>query len=644
MKIRKSNDVPDELGCGEHITRRDLVNGVLATGAVLALGSRTAAHAGATGSSASLGTDWYGYGGVGDYAASHGNTPELIAQAHSVRDGRWSAEHIDARDTGELYDLVIVGGGMAGLGAALRFDQKSRRGARALVLENHPVLGGESKRNEFMVDGIRLLAPQGAHGFAIPGPAVGTYADGDARYFEELSIPRHYTYAPWPDDRKALKFAHDDGWDERTVSNGWFVETPGAAGRWAHDPWANDLAESQYSAEDRAQILKWHRWSTRVYEGQDFEKWLDARSYADLLVKEAGCGPAVMDYVTTMMGSEWGGPPQAISAYAAYASKLPVASAFSQITGETPERHQFPGGNDVFARLFIKRIAPHALEGGTTLPDIVAGRVRSEALDRPGARVRFRLQSTAVRIEHSGRGSKAAVRLTYLHKGGVYSVSAKAVVMATGGWITKHIVRDLPAPHQTAYEEFVHTPCMVVNVALRNWRPMYDLGLTGFTWWGGDLGFKCAIKRPMHVGDHRPPLDPNLPTVISLYYTPCALLGTDVRNNVKAGRVELYTTPFTEYERRVRQFFTRLFGANGFDARADIAGIILNRWGHALIVPTPGFFFGRDGAKAGREIIREAFDRIAFGHSELTGYQHWGPAAAEGSRAFDQVAPFVRTS
>jgi spermidine dehydrogenase len=641
---RKSKDLRDELGCGEHITRRDLVNGVLATGAVLALGSRAPAGAAATASSALLGSDWYGYGGVGDYASSHGNTPELIAQAHAIRDGRWNAEHIDARDTGELYDLVIVGGGMAGLGAALRFDQKTERGARALLLENHPVLGGESKRNEFMVDGTRLMAPQGAHGFAIPGPAVGSYADGDARYFEELSIPREYTYAPWPDNRKALKFAHDDGWDERAVSSGWFVETPGAAGRWARDPWANDLAETQYSAEDRAQILKWHRWAARVYEGRDFEKWLDARSYADLLVKDAGFGPAVMDYVNAMMGADMGAPPQAISAFAAYAMKLPVASAFAEMTGETPERHQFPGGNDVFARLFIKRIAPYALAGGTTLPDIVAGRIRYEALDRPGARVRFRPQSTAIRIEHTGRGSNAAVRITYVRKGRLYSVRAKAVVMATGGWITKHIVRDLPARHRAAYDEFVHTPCMVVNVALRNWRPMYDLGLTGFTWWGGEMGFRCAIKRPMHVGDFRPPFDPDLPTVITLFHSPGALLGTDVLSNVKAGRTELYATPFAEYERRVREFLTRLFGANGFDARRDIAGIILNRWGHALIVPTPGFFFGRDGAKAGREIVREPFDRIAFGHSELTGYQHWGPAAAEGSRAFDQVAPSVRRS
>ena len=30
-----------------------------------------------------------------------------------------------------------------------------------------------------------------------------------------------------------------------------------------------------------------------------------------------------------------------------------------------------------------------------------------------------------------------------------------------------------------------------------------------------------------------------------------------------------------------------------FDAEEDIAGIILNRWGHAYISPQPGFHFGK---------------------------------------------------
>jgi spermidine dehydrogenase len=632
---------PIELGSGESITRRDFVDGVLGGAAMLALGGRAGAQAAPI--PPGLGPDWYGYGGVGDYAPSHGNTPELIAQAHSVRDGQWSASHIDASDTGEAYDLIIVGGGMTGLGAALQFTQKSRPGARALLIENHPVLGGESKRNEFIVDGTRLFAPQGAQGFSVPGPSVGGYANGDARYFEELSIPREYTYAPWPTDRKELKFPTDDAgflhWFEREVSDGWFVDEPGSPGRWVHDPWAKDLAGTQYSAEDRAQLIKWRQWSKRIYDGPDFEKWLDARSYAELLTQDAGLGSGVLNYVSTLT-TVTGGPIEAVSAYSAYNIRLPVASAFSKMEAPAP-RQQWPGGNDVFARYFIKRIAPHVLEGGTTLPEIVKARIRFEALDRPDARVRFRVRSTAIRIEHVGKASDAAVRVTYLQNGRAYSVRAQAVVMATGGWITKYIVRDLPASHLAAYNDFVHMPVMIANVALRNWRPMYNLGLTSFKW-KGDLGSACAIKRPMYVGDFQPPLDPDRPTVISLTYPICPP-GADVRTNVKVGRAELYATPFAEYERRIREHFTRLFGAGGFDARKDIGGIILNRWGHAWIVPTPGFYFGRNGAKAGREIIREPFGRIAFGHSELHGNQHWGPAAAEGSRAFDQIAPFLRT-
>jgi hypothetical protein len=45
---------------------------------------------------------------------------------------------------------------------------------------------------------------------------------------------------------------------------------------------------------------------------------------------------------------------------------------------------------------------------------------------------------------------------------------------------------------------------------------------------------------------------------------------------------------------------TDMFADHGFDANKDIAGIILNRWGHAYISPQPGFHFGKDGKPAER--------------------------------------------
>ncbi len=53
-----------------------------------------------------------------DYAVSHGNTPEALYRGHGIRDGVFDDADQRVIDTKELHDLVIVGGGMAGLGAA----------------------------------------------------------------------------------------------------------------------------------------------------------------------------------------------------------------------------------------------------------------------------------------------------------------------------------------------------------------------------------------------------------------------------------------------------------------------------------------------------------------------------------------------
>ena len=75
----------------------------------------------------------------------------------------------------------------------------------------------------------------------------------------------------------------------------------------------------------------------------------------------------------------------------------------------------------------------------------------------------------------------------------------------------------------------------------------------------------------------------------------------------------------------------------GFDARADIGGIILNRWGHAYVCPAPGFYFGRDGKPAAPAVLRQPIGRVAFANAELNGHQNWLDATAEGKRAAEQL-------
>ncbi len=108
---------------------------------------------------------WKGFGGVGDYAISNGNVASTRDAAHLVRDGFTKGLMGKTEDTGEEYDMVIIGGGFSGIGAAYEFHEKFGDTKKCLIIENNPVFGGEAKQNEFDVDGYHLYAAQESNDF-----------------------------------------------------------------------------------------------------------------------------------------------------------------------------------------------------------------------------------------------------------------------------------------------------------------------------------------------------------------------------------------------------------------------------------------------------------------------------------------------
>lgn len=616
---------------GPHITRRDFVNGALLGVGGALLGCRPSPHM------APLGQNWYGYGGVGDYRFSHGNTPDAMETAHRLRDGGFSSG-FDRVESIEDYGLVIVGAGLSGLGAALEYSKKRRAGQTCLMLDNHPIFGGEAKENEFDVAGVRLIGPQGSNGFFVP-PEVRDpeRASGDPRYYAELGVPREFQYREWPRAEKPLRFSPDNyeymvrGLEGHT-SVGHFFSSGPPGGSWAIDMWQQRLANTPLSATARETLLHWHTSGAtrRFASDEQAVRALDIMSYQEFLEKKLRMGPEAARYADLFLASACGLGSDAVSAYVAY--QLPMPGLTEPLPPEL-RRVSFPGGNSGFVRYFVKRLIPDAIAGSDGFEDIITGRINVAALDRAGQPLRMRLGCTVVSVTHAAGG----VNVVYARAGRLHGIRAKAVIMATGGWMNLHVVRDMPIAHREAYRQFVHAPYLVANVALTNWRFLHRLGISAAIWDRdeGGFGYTCNIRNPMQVGGYQPPLDPDLPTILT-FYTPFHHPGLPLREQVTRGRIELLNTSYPEYERRIFLQMVKLFAASGFDPRRDVAGLILNRWGHAFSVPFPGFFGGASGT-APRDVIRKRHGRIAFAHSELTGWQHWGPAADEGRRAFNQL-------
>jgi spermidine dehydrogenase len=240
-------------------------------------------------------------------------------------------------------------------------------------------------------------------------------------------------------------------------------------------------------------------------------------------------------------------------------------------------------------------------------------------------------------VQHDGDPPKAStVSIVYEKDGKLYRVKARSAVMAGGSWTSKHIVRDLPENYRQAYAQFYRSACMMANVAVRNWRFLYNKGMSGCRWFGGDVGNYMEVRKLALTGVSEPTIGPDSPIVLSLkvlYSYPG--LSTEEQGN--RGRMEMLSTSFRDYERRIRQQFADMFGASGFK-QDDIAGIILNRWGHAYLSPQPGFFFGKDGKPAPRETLRKApFGHIAFANTDLAGAMDHRFSILEAQRAVNQL-------
>jgi len=634
MSSSKRQEAGDEaLGLNTPIERRDLLNStLLAAGSVL-LSSIAPFELLAE-------EDWTGYGGIGDYSRSNGNTYEVMTDGHKIRDRALDGAAATAIDTGEQFDCVVVGGGISGLAGALFFEREHGARRTCLVLDNHPIFGGEAKRNEFRVDGQRLMIHQGSAACFPPLP--GSFF---AQFYDSIGVDwSRFQYQKWSGPSREVTLETAPYPVGGSTSGFFFGAKFGhPKGLWLIDPWGKRLAGAPISEQARRELLNMrnadrkpfstHRFQPKVH-GDAASRHLDSETLEQHLIETYGLSAqTIRTFLSPITGGGSGLGADVLSGYADYAADVLLPWDYAK------GAQMFPGGNAGMARQMLKKLIPAALPGAETMTEVCRSRVNFDALDHKNQPARIRLGTTVVSVKHEGDPQHArTVEVLYTKGGKLYRIRARSVVMAGGSWTTKHIVRDLPPICRDAYAQFHRAPCLMANVAVRNWRFLYQLGLTECQWFEG-IGNYLTMRKVATFGTDPGTINPDMPTVINLKIL-FSYPGLPLEAQVVRGRTELLSTPFRVYERRIREQLTAMFSRSGFDANRDIAGIILNRWGHAYLSPQPGFFFGKEGKPGPGDVIRQnPFGRIAFANSDLGGIMDHRMSILEAKRAVQQASP-----
>jgi spermidine dehydrogenase len=640
-----------ELGMDRAITRRDFLGGVgvAITGSSWA-GSWSAsryAPADSAPPAEALGleqeTASYPPGATG-MRGSHRGSFEV---AHALRDGaRWDDLGPEA-ETGESYDLVVVGGGLSGLAAAYFFRKEAGPEARILVLDNCDDFGGHAARNEFRSGGRTLLM----NGGSINIEDLSAYDEASRTMIRELGIDvGRFAEFHEAELYPSLGLRQGVFFDEETFGEDRLVVDEDGLGL------QDFLARTPLSEAARADVARLHQDPVDYLPGRSPEEKVDAlrrMSYLQFLTDLVEVDAGVVPYLQSWRQGYWGIGSDALPAEIARETgfpgfqgmglpgSAPSQGAFPVVTPSTDRYFRFPDGSASIARLLVRRMIPR-VAAGSSAEDVVTARFDYTQLDRDGAPVRLRLRSTAVRVRHVGdHEGTGDVEVTYVRSGQARRVRGRACVLACYNAMIPYMCPELPEAQREALSYALKAPKVYTSVLIRNWTAFQRLGLRD-AFCPGSYHDSVGLGDPISMGGYRCPRTPDEPMVLQLYRVPLAP-GLPAPEQWKRGMLELQSTPFEVFERNIRDQLGRMLSGGGFDPARDIGAITVNRWPH-------GYSFGYDPTTdevawtsewPARErpwlAARRPFGRIAIANSDAANNAMTEAAFGEAHRAIREV-------
>ena len=541
--------------------------------------------------SASAGAAWAVSGCHPAATAEHitgGFTGIDLARGHHLRDALRAGKPWPAPTKVMRTEVVIAGGGVAGLAAARALRQQGADDFALLELED--TVGGNSRAGTLG----GMAYPQGAHYLPVPGPGAPEVQD----LLEELGV-RQRVMGRWQYDERTL--CHSP--QERLFFQG---------------HWQEGLLPLQgVSATTLAQY----------------------RRFADLVAQARSSAP----WVLPMQNKPLAPAQYALAAitFVAYLDQNGLTDSHLRWYLDYCCRDDYGAGSDTVSawaglHYFASRHGFHVpgmdsadsteREGILTWPEGNAWLTRH--LARPlGARVHA--ARVVVRIANTRSGVE--VDALDLASQTLERWVARRAVVALPLLVAARVVQNTPDFLRHAAQACIYAPWLVANLQLD--EPLADRAGAAPAWdnvlYGtASLGYVDAMHQSLQAVPG--------PTVLTHYRA----LGAEV-GGPAAGRQQLLARPWTAW----RDDILAELSAAHPDITAKTRHIALTRYGHAMAIPTP-----RDPSQIGPQIswnMRKQllkserypqrpvphWEHLRFAHSDWAGYSVFEEAFALGHAA-----------
>ena len=625
------------------ITRRDFVNGSL----MVAGSSMLPLEASGQAAMAALSPSYYPPARTG----LRGSHPGSNEAAHSrAWDGRsdWGL----TTKLSETYDLVVVGGGLSGLAAAYFYQQEHGRDKKVLILDNHDDFGGHAKRNEHTVSGNTLLGEGGSESLESPqgfGETVrnlvqdlGVDMDRFKSAYDVDFYKRH--------NLGAVTYFNKRIFGQDKVVKHPFCDYPGFVEGLLRPTLSYEEAVQQtpLSEKGKEQLLRVLKGGQHVLNlpKEELPEYVRTHSWFDYLkntlgvddpgvlrmarhtaMDYAGSGTDVMSISEALASGSLGSDP-----YSAWKDAMEEGDYQDYVNkdGGTysvkyPFIEHFPDGNATIARSLVKKMVPN-VGPGENAEAIVLSKFNYAELDKSSNRVRVRLNSTVVNVEHGGDpNSSSDVFVNYINDNKSYRVKGKGVVMAGYNMMIPHIVADLPEEQDAALRRLSKVPLQYTTVGVTNWRAMKEMGI-GMAMCPGNIHQVVGMDYPVSMGGYEFTKSPDDPCVLHMRSCPVGeTVGAPPVEQFREARARMLGLQFEDYEDEIREHLGGMLPKESFDFDKDVKSISINRWGHA-------YGYGNPGA-----VGRQPFGRITIANSDAIGSALMQTAVEQAWRAVKEL-------